>query len=510
MDLINFSSSYWSLLPTILTLILAILTRRVILALSVGILTGTFMLTDFSIKYSIDYLFHNIFSIIYNINTQKLNWDNTYIILFLLLLGILTSLLSLSGSNQAFAIWIQKYIKTPRQAQLMAASLVFITFIDGYFHSLAVGAIARPVTDKFHISRAKLAYILDSTAAPMCALVPISSWGAYVMTLISGLLGIYMVSDYSVFNTVIMMGAMNYYAIFSILLVFLVSYFSFDIGPMKKYNNLTQITNIQNNFISHNKTYVKNLVLPMFTLIFTTIFCMIIIGIQTLNTLKNPISILAIFEHTNVSISLLIGALCSISVASICIVVTHQLSFINYIKAWFIGIKSMLAALLILGLAWTINKVINDMQTGTYLAHLISNKLPIATLPALLFLLSSVMAIATGTSWGTFGIMLPIAAAMTHSIDPDLMIVSLSAVMAGAVCGDHCSPISDTTILSSTGAQCDHIEHVITQIPYAILVAIATTVGYLTVGYTYSAMLGFITATATLLCLMLFLHIKRL
>ncbi|KYK86122.1 hypothetical protein SA2200_07875, partial [Aggregatibacter actinomycetemcomitans serotype d str. SA2200] len=228
MELIDYSSSVWSVLPPLFALLLAIITRRVLLSLSVGIFVGAIMLTDVNLTSTLVYLKNNVSSLF--VKEDGLNTNNINIILFLLLLGILTALLSMSGSNRAFAEWSQKQIKDRRGAKLVAASLVFVTFIDDYFHSLAVGAIARPITDKFKVSRAKLAYILDSTAAPMCVLMPVSSWGAYIITLVAGLLATYSITGYSPIGAFMAMSAMNYYAIFSILMVFFVAYFSFDIG----------------------------------------------------------------------------------------------------------------------------------------------------------------------------------------------------------------------------------------------------------------------------------------
>lgn len=507
MNLIDYSTTPWSILPPILALMLAIFTRRVILSLSVGIVVGALMLTDANILNTFSYLFEQVANLGYNLESHSLNWNNINIILFLLLLGVLTALLSVSGSNQAFAIWAKKHIKDRRGAKLMAASLVFVTFIDDYFHSLAVGAIARPVTDKFSVSRAKLAYILDSTAAPMCVMTPISSWGAYIITLISGLLGTYAITEYSPIGAFMVMSSMNYYAIFSILMVFFVAYFSFDIGPMAKSEKLALEHPYEDDVVTSVNGHVRNLILPIVTLIAVTVSTMIYTGAEALAANNHAFSILGAFENTTVGISLVIGGLASIFVASICIIIDRQVHTLDYAKAWVIGIRSMLGAVLILCFAWTINNVVSDMETGKYLSSLITGNLPIATLPALLFLLSAVMAFSTGTSWGTFGIMLPIAAAIAASASPELMIPCLSAVMAGAVCGDHCSPVSDTTILSSTGAKCDHMEHVTTQLPYAVTLAVASIVGYLVVGYTLSGLLGFIATGITLVALVLL--IKR-
>ncbi|MEE6074888.1 Na+/H+ antiporter NhaC family protein [Avibacterium paragallinarum] len=507
MELLDYSTSIWSVVPPLLALLLAIFTRKVILSLSIGILIGSLMLADFNIANTAIYLKNTVQSLVYG--DDGWNFDTINIILFLLLLGILTALLTVSGSNRAFAEWAQKRIKNRRGAKLMAASLVFVTFIDDYFHSLAVGAIARPVTDKFNVSRAKLAYILDSTAAPMCVIMPVSSWGAYIITLISGLLATYAITDYTPIGAFMAMSAMNFYAIFSILMVFFVAYFSFDIGSMARHEKLAlERTEEDENEQNGVKGHVRNLILPIVTLIGATVFMMLHTGNEALAADGKPFSVLGAFENTTVGISLVVGGCASIVVATLCILIDRQVRFSEYAKSWIVGVKSMLGAILILFFAWTINNVVGDMKTGTYLSSLVSGNLPVAVLPALLFVLGAVMAFSTGTSWGTFGIMLPIAAAIAANAAPELMLPCLSAVMAGAVCGDHCSPVSDTTILSSTGAKCNHMDHVTTQLPYALTLATATIVGYLVVGYTASGVFGFI-ATAITLVALIFLFKRR-
>ncbi|URL05684.1 Na+/H+ antiporter NhaC family protein [Avibacterium sp. 21-595] len=507
MELLDYSTSIWSVVPPLLALLLAIFTRKVILSLSIGILIGSLMLADFNITNAAIYLKNTVQSLVYG--DDGWNFDTINIILFLLLLGILTALLTVSGSNRAFAEWAQKRIKNRRGAKLMAASLVFVTFIDDYFHSLAVGAIARPVTDKFNVSRAKLAYILDSTAAPMCVIMPVSSWGAYIITLISGLLATYAITDYTPIGAFMAMSAMNFYAIFSILMVFFVAYFSFDIGSMARHEKLAleRVEEEQDEQVGV-KGHVRNLILPIITLIGATVFMMLNTGNEALAAEGKPFSLLGAFENTTVGISLVVGGCASVIVATLCILIDRQVSVAEYAKSWVVGVKSMLGAILILFFAWTINNVVGDMKTGTYLSSLVSGNLPVAVLPALLFILGSVMAFSTGTSWGTFGIMLPIAAAIAANAAPELMLPCLSAVMAGAVCGDHCSPVSDTTILSSTGAKCNHMDHVTTQLPYALTLAAATIVGYLVVGYTASGIFGFI-ATAITLVALIFLFKRR-
>lgn len=488
MNLVDYSQSLWSVVPALLALILAILTRKVIISLSIGIIVGALMLANGHFVDAVVHLKNSVVSLVYT--EEGLNANNVNIVLFLILLGILTALLSISGSNQAFANWAQKHIKGKRGAKLMAAGLVFFTFIDDYFHSLAVGAIARPVTDKFNVSRAKLAYILDSTAAPMCVLMPISSWGAYIITLVAGLLTTYGITGYSPLGAFMTMSAMNFYAIFSMVTVFAVAYFSINLGSMTRFEQqaLNAHSN-EENTLSQGR--VSSLILPIITLIVATVAMMMYTGYQALAAEGKAFDILGAFENTTVGISLVVGGLSAIAVATLLIAASRQISITDYFKSYLIGTKAMSGAILILCFAWTINGIVGDMQTGKYLSTLVAGNINTAFLPAILFVLGTVMAFSTGTSWGTFGIMLPIAAAMAANAEPSLLLPCLSAVMAGAVCGDHCSPISDTTILSSTGAQCNHMDHVTSQLPYAMTVALASLIGYLVLGFSQSALLAF-------------------
>ncbi|MFC0308479.1 Na+/H+ antiporter NhaC family protein [Gallibacterium trehalosifermentans] len=507
MELVDYSSSIWSIVPPLLALTLAMITRRVLLSLSVGIIVGALMLTAASPLNAAIYIKNSVFSLVYS--EEGLNHNNLNIIIFLLMLGALTSLLTVSGSNQAFAAWAQKHIKGRRGAKLLTACLVFFTFIDDYFHSLAVGAIARPVTDKFQVSRAKLAYILDSTAAPMCVLMPISSWGAYIMTLVAGLLTTHAITGYSPMSAFVAMSAMNYYALFALFSVFFVAYFSFDLGLMARHEQQAmnaQLHNEKSEVESSDNGSVGGLIIPILVLIISTVSMMMYTGYEALIADGQAFSVLGAFENTTVGISLVVGSCAAFIVASL--FVFGRINFAHYIQAILVGFKSMLGAITILCFAWTINTIVGDVHTGKYLASLVSGNMMTQLLPALLFLLAIVMAFSTGTSWGTFGIMLPIAAAMAANADPSLMLPCLSAVMAGAVCGDHCSPVSDTTILSSTGAACNHIDHVNTQLPYAVMVAVASFIGFICLGFTGSAMLGFVT-TAGILAFLFFIFRSR-
>lgn len=509
MNLADYSTSLWSVVPALLALVLAIATRRVLISLSVGIIVGALMLNSGDIFNAFSYLKNNVVSLIYKGGEEGLNANNVNIILFLVLLGVLTSLLSVSGANQAFANWVQEKVKGRRGAKLMAAALVFVTFIDDYFHSLAVGAIARPVTDKFKISRAKLAYILDSTAAPMCVLMPVSSWGAYIITLVAGLFATHAITGYTPLGAFMTMSAMNFYAIFSIVMVFAVAYFSINIGSMSRFERtaLNQQDDMQGEKFE-SKGKVRDLVLPIVALIVGTVAMMMKTGGDALAESNTPFSILGAFENTTVGISLVVGGISSLVILTLCLVANRSLSMTEYFKSYGLGVKMMSGAITILFFAWTINGIVSDMQTGKYLSSLVAGNIDPAFLPAILFVLASAMAFSTGTSWGTFGIMLPIGASMAMHSDPALIIPCLSAVMAGAVCGDHCSPVSDTTILSSTGAQCNHMDHVTSQLPYALLVAFASIIGYLVVGFTESGLFGFIATAVVMLALIFVLKSK--
>lgn len=496
MNLVDFSSSSLSLLPAILALGLAIVTRRVLLSLGLGILSGAFLLNDFSVSGTASYLGNLIKGLF--ISEGSINSWNMSIVVFLLLLGAITALLTLSGGTRAFAEWAQSRVKSKRGAKLLAAFLGVFIFVDDYFNSLAVGAISRPVTDRFHVSRAKLAYILDSTAAPMCVIMPASSWGAYIITVIGGILVSHGVTDYSPLSAFAHMIPMNFYAVFALLLVFAVAWFQMDVGPMRRFEYQASTgSRLGDEESGHEpiddelgieeseKGRVSDLVVPIIVLIVATMSWMVYSGAQALEADGKAFSVLGAFENTDVGMSLLYGG--AMGLLSALITVAKQgLAVSDIARTTWIGAKSMFGAILILFFAWSIGSVIGDMATGKFLSTLIQGNLPVQLLPVLLFLLSAAMAFSTGTSWGTFGIMLPIAGDLAGATDIALMLPMLSAVLAGAVFGDHCSPISDTTILSSTGARCGHIDHVATQLPYALAGALIAAVSYLVLGYTDS------------------------
>ncbi len=502
MQLIDYSHSFFSVVPPFLALALAVITRRVLLSLGIGILVGVAFLVGGN---PVDGLTH-LKDMVVGLAWADGDWSlgKPKILVFLILLGIFTSLLTYSGSNQAFADWAKRHIKNRHGAKMLTACLVFVTFIDDYFHSLAVGAIARPVTDKFKVSRAKLAYILDSTAAPMCVLMPVSSWGASIIATLAGLLVTYKITEYTPMGTFVAMSLMNYYALFALIMVFVVAWFSFDIGSMARFEQAALNEAHDETAVSDaTKGRVYALIIPVLALIASTVSAMIYTGAQASETF----SILGAFENTDVNTSLVFGGTCGVLAVVLCTLGTIKTA--DYPKAVWQGAKSMFGAIAILILAWLISTVVGEMHTGDYLSTLVAGNIHPGFLPVILFLLASVMAFATGTSWGTFGIMLPIAAAMAVKVEPALIIPCMSAVMAGAVCGDHCSPISDTTILSSTGSRCNHIDHVTSQLPYALTVAAAAAAGYLALGLTKSALLGFGTTGIVLAVLIFLLKDKK-
>lgn len=506
----SFIQSYWSLLPPLLAIVLAVFTRRVLLSLGLGIILAALLLQQFNPLDTAQLLFNSGLGLFWS--DGVINEWNVNILIFLLLLGCIISMLSRIGATLAFAEWAQARIKNRRQAKVMTGLLVFIFFIDDYFHSLSVGTICRPVTDRFHISRAKLAYLLDSTAAPVCVLMPVSSWGAYIIALVGGILVSHGITDHSALGAFLMMGGMNYYAIFTLIMVLLVIRGGWDLGAMARHEQAALRGNLYDaskgtppgvEDSSEQAGRVIDLLLAIATLTLVTVFGLLLTGAQALHKEGLEFTFLGALEHTNVGRSLVFGGVAGLLVCMVGML-QQKISAAHWLQTIGLGIKGMLPAIYILLLAWTIAGLISQLETGQYLASLVQQSLPLFLLPAVLFLLAGMMAFATGTSWGTFGIMLPIAADMTMAIDAQLLLPAMSAVMAGAVFGDHCSPISDTTILSSTGAACHHIDHVLTQLPYALSIAVVSLIGYIALGYSASIMIGLLAAVVAFLMVLVF------
>lgn len=517
MNLITYADSALSLLPPLIAIVLAILTRHVLLSLGLGILAGSLLLTDFSLLSSGTFLAQSVTGLVWK--DEALNSWNLYIIGFLIALGMITALITVSGSARAFADWAKQRIRCKRDAKLLTLFLGCVVFIDDYFNSLVVGAISRPITDRYHISRAKLAYILDSTAAPVCVLSPISSWGAYIIALIGGILTAHGFADTGHLSVFVQMIPMNFYAIFALLLLLCVAVFSLDVGPMRKHEMNAKKGQLFDeskgtppgataDLPEADTGSVLGLFLPILMLVLATCYFMISSGAGVLAEENITFSLLGAFEKTDVSSSLFFGSLVGFAVVLILSLI-QKIPFIMLIKGIVVGGRSMLPAIYILLFAWTIAAVIGQLETGKYMASLAtSGNIPFALLPASLFILAGITAFSTGTSWGTFGIMLPIAADMAMGSDSTMMLPMLAAVLSGAVFGDHCSPISDTTILSSTGASCHHIDHVVTQLPYALIVAFISLSGYIVLGFTQSLLYGLLTCSGIFVVSVLALKVK--
>ena len=476
----------WSLLPTAVMIVLVIKTKKVILSLWTGIILGALMLTGFK-------PFASEALIVSSITTTLGNTWYRYILYFLFLIGITNAFISLNGGARAFVEVMIKKVKNETSAQLLTWILGIIIFFDDYFNALVIGELTKPLTDRYKVSRAKLAYIIDSTSAPVVILAPISSWGAYIIATLSGIFEDAGYTAHKGLDAFIGFIPFQYYALTSVVMVAVIIIFKINLGPMKKFEDSA----IEGNDLSLSPTAVDltkelgietksdgsmwDLLLPIITLVGVTLWGMAYTAGEY-STLKE------LLGQTDVTAALFYGGLAAVSVSFL--QVLRNLSRGNFKmehvgKALLAGIKSMLPATAILVSAWAIGDIIGQLETGNYLATLINNSnMPVMILPAIVFLIAAFMAFSTGTSWGSFGILLPIAATIALDVDPSIMLVLMAAVLSGSIFGDHCSPISDTTIMSSTGAQCNHVDHFSSQIPYALVSGGFTLIGYLVYGLT--------------------------
>lgn len=489
-------NTIFSIIPPLLAILMVVLTRRVLLSLGAGIIAAALLIADFNIGETAMIVWNAVKGIF--VSEGALNTSSVYIILFLLLLGIITAFISITGGSRAFGDWAMKRVKTRVGAQLIGAILGIIIFIDDYFNALAVGQVTRPITDRQKVSRAKLAYIIDSTSAPICVVSPISSWGATIIILIGTILTTHGVTDISPFSAFMQIVPMNFYVWAALAMVFIVILKDLNLGSMKLHEERALLEGItfdpdkpvpgelKEDLPTSTTGTIGDLIWPIVALFVGTVGAMLWTGYQT-DT--EQATILKIFENTDVTLSLIIGGVSGFIVSMIMFmrqsIVLKGVDSKVFSRGVVAGLRSMLPAIYILVFAWTIGDLIGRLETGTYLAGLVENSsLNVSLLPLILFILAGFMAFATGTSWGSFGILLPIAGEMTAVADINLLLPALAAVLAGAVFGDHCSPISDTTILSSTGAGSNHIDHVMTQLPYALISAGIAAVGYIIVGFT--------------------------
>ncbi len=515
MQLIDYSASILSFVVPVITIFLAITTGRVVLSLLAGSITGALMLNSFGLE-SLSYFFGKLKDIF--ISDGSIDVWTLNIFLFLLLLGAMTAVLTLNGATRAFALWAHKRVKSRRGASLLTVFLGIVIFIDDYFNAIGVGAISRPVTDGFKISRAKLAYLIDSTAAPMVILTPISSWGGYIIALLGTVFATHQI-EMGPLSAYVQMIPMNFYAILTMALVIYTASTSFDIGPMAAhekrardegilYNPDSELHIESNPIVEGEHGTVYELFVAIGTLLSVTFIGLFYTGAITLAEKGKAFGWVDAIENADVGLALVLGSGTALLVSLLfSFFKPHALkeTFVAVLK----GMGSMKEALIILTAAWLVGAIIKDLGTGSYIASLVREHLDLNYLPALIFILSAIMAFATGTSWGTFGIMISITAGIAAETDPSAILVLLSAVLSGAVMGDHCSPISDTTILSSIGARSNHIDHVKTQIPYALISGVSALGGFLTIGITGSLSLAWGISIAIIVTIVFLLRVKQ-
>ncbi len=472
-------ASIWSLLPPVVAIVLALITKEVYSALFIGILIGGFFWSGFHAEKAILHVFQDG---LVGVLTDSYNMG---ILIFLVILGVMVAMMNKAGGSAAFGRWAKVHIKTRAGAQFATIALGVLIFIDDYFNCLTVGSVMRPITDGHKVSRAKLSYLIDATAAPVCIIAPISSWAAAVTGFVEGEDG------FSIFIRAI---PYNYYAILTIVMMLTLVILNFDYGPMKEHEKNAlegdlfttedrPYANAQTDLVS-NKGSVVDLVFPILALI---IFC--VLGMLYSGGFFSGTGFVEAFSGSDASVGLMLGSFFALVITIIFYAVRKVLRFTDSMACIPEGFKAMVPAILILSFAWTLKSMTDSLGAAQYVADVMSNAAGslMHLLPAIIFLVGCFLAFATGTSWGTFGILIPIVVAVFQGTNETMMIISISACMAGAVCGDHCSPISDTTIMASAGGQCNHVNHVSTQLPYAITVAIVSAVTYMIAGVVQNA-----------------------
>ena len=457
-----------SLLPPIIAIVLALLTKEVYSSLFVGILSGALIYSNGNVWNMVLTTFDTMISKICD------SW-NVGILIFLVMLGIMVSLVNKAGGSAAYGRWASKHIKTKAGALVSTSVLGMLIFIDDYFNCLTVGSVMRPVTDKFKISREKLAYIIDSTAAPVCIIAPISSWAAAVSSIAPEGEGL---------NLFIRSIPYNLYALLTLLCVVVMSVMGLDFGKMRMVELAAASKESEENAASDEiKGTVLDLMLPIGVLIVSCVTAMIYTGGFFDAESGCYHNFVEAFAGCDASQGLVLGAFVTIVMTMLLYLPRRVLTFTQFTDSFVDGFKAMVPAILILTFAWTLSGITNQLGAKIYVAELVRGTASglANLLPAIIFLIGVGLAFSTGTSWGTFGVLLPIVCAVFPS--GELMVISVYACLAGAVCGDHCSPISDTTIMASAGAYCNHIGHVSTQLPYALTVAGVSFLGYLLAGF---------------------------
>lgn len=497
LELLNYG--WLSILPPLIAIILALITKEVISSLLFGILAGAFIYSKGNVI--------EMMITAFQVMGERMG-ENVNILIFLGLLGALVVIVTKAGGSSAYGTWAVKKVKTRRGASLATCALGCLIFIDDYFNCLTVGTVMRPVTDKHRISRAKLAYFLDATAAPICIIAPVSSWGASVATYIQD------AGAGNGMSTFVQIIPYNLYAILTIIMVIIICCTKINFGPMIKFEKnaiekgdlfsreeqkLDKETQDLHQTSISSKGKVYDLIIPIFSLIVFTILAMIYTG----GGFTGEQSILASFGSCDSSLSLVIGSFSALVLTFVLFIPRRVLKFQEFMEGITEGIRSMVSAFTILILAWTIGGICSQyyLNTGGFVGNLVKDStFPAFILPIVIFCVAAFLGFATGTSWGTMAILIPIGAAICTTKETiPLLFPILGSILAGSVYGDHISPISDTTILSSTGAGCHHIDHVSTQLVYASLVAGCCLIGYILMGLLKQAVIPLIVSLAVLI-----------
>ena len=473
-------ATIWALLPPLGAIILALITKEVYSSLFVGIVVGALLYSGFKFEGTVTQIFEGgiikVLSDSYNVG----------ILIFLVILGSVVCMMNKAGGSAAFGRWASKKIHTRVGAELAAIILGILIFIDDYFNCLTVGSVMRPVTDRHHVSRAKFAYLIDATAAPVCIIAPISSWAAAVSGFVEGQDGL------AIFVRTI---PYNFYAILTIVMMVGMVLMKTEFGAMKTHEinalngdlyttSARPYENATDDETPNPRGKVIDLVIPIVVLVICCVISMIYTGGFFSGT-----DFVTAFSQSDASTGLAMGSAFGLVFAIIFYMIRRVINFRDCMGCIPEGFKAMVPAIMILTFAWTLKAMTDSLGAAVFVEEAmrsVAGGIEVI-LPAIIFLVGCGLAFATGTSWGTFGILIPIVVAVFEKSSPEMMIISMSACMAGAVCGDHCSPISDTTIMASAGAQCDHVTHVSTQLPYAIVAAAVSFVTYIVAGFVKTA-----------------------
>ena len=495
-------ATIWSLVPPVVAIVLALITKEVYSSLFVGILIGGVFWSGFKPEATILHVFQDG---IVGVLTDSYNMG---ILVFLVILGVMVCMMNKAGGSAAFGRWAKEHIKTRAGAQLATIVLGVLIFIDDYFNCLTVGSVMRPVTDAQNVSRAKLAYLIDATAAPVCIIAPISSWAAAVTGFVEGEDG------FSIFIRAI---PYNFYAVLTIVMMIAMVMMKVEYGPMKLHEDNAKkgdiyttpdrpYANAEEETVDNCKGKVMDLLIPIISLIICCVIGMIYTG-----GFFDGVGFVEAFSGSDASQGLVYGSFFAFVITIVLYLVRRVLKFDECMACLPDGFKAMVPAILILVFAWTLKSMTDSHGAAEYEAGNVAGSAEgiVNLLPAIIFLVGCFLAFATGTSWGTFGILIPIVVHAFEGKNETMMIIAISACMAGAVCGDHCSPISDTTIMASAGAQCNHINHVNTQLPYAAGCAVISFINYIIAGFVQSAWIALPTGIIMMLVFVTFMKILQ-